>query len=94
MERIVCLQEHALGAETRLLARAGEHRADRQIIPARFSGAVTGQFLEEGPDGIYISGPMVYINSGRSADSAPSVDDGQAIDPDPANNPKPGSPSN
>jgi type VI secretion system secreted protein VgrG len=51
-------------------------------------------FIKLGPDGIYISGPMVYINSGGSADSAPSVDDGQAIDPDPTNNSKPGSPSN
>jgi type VI secretion system secreted protein VgrG len=52
-----------------------------------------GSFIKLGPDGIYISGPMVYINSGGSADSAPSVDDGQAIDPDPANNSKAGSPS-
>jgi type VI secretion system Vgr family protein len=51
-------------------------------------------FIKLGPDGIYISGPMVYINSGGSADSAPSVDDGQAIDPDPTNNSKSGSPSN
>jgi type VI secretion system secreted protein VgrG len=50
-------------------------------------------FIKLGPDGIYISGPMVYINSGGSADSAASVDDGQTIDPDPANNSKPGSPS-
>jgi type VI secretion system secreted protein VgrG len=53
-----------------------------------------GSFIKLGPDGIYISGPMVYINSGGSADSASSVDDGQAIDPDPANDSKPGSPSN
>jgi type VI secretion system secreted protein VgrG len=51
-------------------------------------------FIKLGPDGIYLSGPMVYINSGGSADSAPSVDDGQAIDPDPTNNSKSGSPSN
>jgi type VI secretion system secreted protein VgrG len=51
-------------------------------------------FIKLGPDGIYISGPMVYINSGGSADSAPSVEDGQAIDPDPTNNSKSGSPSN
>jgi type VI secretion system secreted protein VgrG len=51
-------------------------------------------FIKLGPDGIYISGPMVYINSGGSADSAPSVDDGPAIDPDPTNNSKSGSPSN
>jgi type VI secretion system secreted protein VgrG len=51
-------------------------------------------FIKLGPDGIYISGPMVYINSGGSADSAPSVNDGQAIDPDPTNNSKSGSPSN
>jgi type VI secretion system secreted protein VgrG len=51
-------------------------------------------FIKLGPDGIYLSGQMVYINSGGSADSAPSVDDGQAIDPDPTNNSKSGSPSN
>jgi type VI secretion system secreted protein VgrG len=51
-------------------------------------------FIKLGPDGVYISGPMVYINSGGSADSAPSVEDGQAIDPDPTNNSKSGSPSN
>jgi type VI secretion system secreted protein VgrG len=51
-------------------------------------------FIKLGPDGIYISGPMVYINSGGAADSAPSVNDGPAIDPDPTNNSKSGSPSN
>ncbi|MBV8585849.1 MAG: type VI secretion system tip protein VgrG [Verrucomicrobia bacterium] len=51
-------------------------------------------FIKLGPDGIYISGPMVYINSGGSADSAPSVEESQAINPDPSNNSKSGSPSN
>jgi len=53
-----------------------------------------GSFIKLGPDGIYISGPMVYINSGGSADSAPSVEESQAINPDPSNNSKSGSPSN
>jgi len=50
-------------------------------------------FIKLGPDGVYITGPMVYINSGGAATSGTDVDYVSPDDPDVTDNSKTGLPS-
>jgi type VI secretion system secreted protein VgrG len=51
-------------------------------------------FIKLTPEGIYINGPMVYINSGGESSSAENLPYFPIPDPDSADNSKSGSPSN
>ena len=50
-------------------------------------------FIKLGPDGVYISGPMVYINSGGSSTSGTDLDYVAPPEPDVADDSKSGLPS-
>ena len=91
----MCLEERSDSGEHKIkTAQSFTVKTMQMIVEAEQISLKAGpSFITLGPDGIYINGPMVYINSGGMAQSAPDVSYYKPTPPDQSDTSHYGTPS-